>query len=134
MRSQTTVASGAGTGRAEPAKLRVQLVLADRGFSQRLRGALLREPAFHGWRVDCCLDQPELRQPGVIVLDAAALDRLGGSIPQPERVVLITQRTPQELARAWDTGIVSVIYEDEPLSTAMLAVMAARFRAVSHTH
>ena len=122
------------SGVPESTKPRVQLALGDREFSQRLRGALLHEPAFHGWRVDCCLECPDVTQPGVVVLDTVTLGRLGHGIPQPERVVLITQRSPQELARAWDAGIVSVIYEDEPLSTAMLAVMAARFRAVSRPH
>ncbi len=114
--------------------MRIQLALGDREFSQRLRGALLDEPVFRGWRVDCCLESPDVTQPGVVVVDTVSLDRLGSGIPQPERVVLITQRNPQELARAWDAGIVSVIYEDESLSTAMLAVMAARFRAVSRRH
>jgi DNA-binding NarL/FixJ family response regulator len=112
----------------------VQLALADHTFSEKLRGALLHEPAFHGWRVDCCLQAPDVAQPGVIVVDMDALDRVGSDIPHPERVVLITHRDPEQLARAWDAGIVSVIYEDEPLSTAMLAVMAARFRAAPHPH
>ncbi len=122
------------SGMPEPGRPRVQLALGDREFSQRLRGALLHEPAFHGWRVDCCLESPDVNQPGVVVVDTVTLGRLGSGIPQPERVVLITQRNPQELARAWDAGIVSVIYEDEPLSMAMLAVMAARFRAVGRPH
>jgi hypothetical protein len=117
-------------GGAAPARPRVQLVLEDAAFSRNLRETLLREPAFAGWPVDCCRDTPDLTQPGVIVLDVAALERLG-AIPHPERVVLITQRDPRQLTRAWDAGIVSVIYQDEPLSTAMLAVMAARFRAAA---
>jgi hypothetical protein len=129
-----TAVAGNKDAKSESAQRRIQLALRDRDLSQRLRGALVDEPAFRGWPVDCCLEMPDVTLPGVIVLDCAVLDGLGCEIPHPERVVLITHREPRDLARAWDAGIVSVVYEDEPLSTAMLAVMAARFRAVGHTH
>jgi hypothetical protein len=35
---------------------------------------------------------------------------------------------PQFLAQAWEAGIVSVVSEEDPLSTVLLAIMAAALR------
>jgi hypothetical protein len=43
-------------------------------------------------------------------------------------VVLITRKDPQHLSRAWDAGIVSVVSEDDPANTVLLAIMAAALR------
>ena len=128
VRSQVPEVAGASTGRHHPVVPSVQLALTDKAIAERLRLALSEEPAFQGWRVQCAGAAPDVEQPGVLVLDAAARDRLPARIPHPERVVLIARRDPQELERAWQAGIVSVVYQDEPWSTVMLAVLAARFR------
>jgi hypothetical protein len=47
----------------------------------------------------------------------------------PERIVLVSSDDPESLAKAWDAGVNSVVYDRDPLTTAMLAVLAARLRA-----
>ena len=66
-----------------------------------------------------------------MVLDEQAFARLPLPLSNPERVVLITRNEPQApqfLAQAWDAGIVSVVSAEDPLSTVLLAIMAAALR------
>ena len=102
----------------------VQLALTDSSYAVALRELLLRNAA---WKV-LAVDTPDLRLDGVVVLDTAALERLPSQIAGPERVVLIAQNDPRHLAQAWEAGIVSVVFAHDPMSTAMLAIMAARLR------
>ena len=104
----------------------VQLALAPTPYASKLQEALLRDRAFQGCQV-LPVRMPDPKKNGVIVVDA--LDRLTFPLQNPERVVLITHKDPEQLGRAWNAGIVSVVYDSEPVSTAMLAVLAARFRA-----
>ncbi len=106
----------------------VQLSLGRESLSNTLRQALLHDQAFRDWKVKC-VTSPDLAEKGVIVVDAAALDHLACPLPNPERVVLIAHKDQRQLRRAWDAGIVSVVDDTEPVSTAMLAILAARFRA-----
>jgi hypothetical protein len=64
----------------------------------------------------------------VLVLDEDALARTALPLPYPERVVLIARKDPQHLSQAWDAGIVSVVSDDDPPSTVLLAIMAAALR------
>ncbi len=107
----------------------LQLAIADSAYAAALREMLVRNAA---WKV-LTVEVPDPLQEGVIVLDAQALERLTGRLPRPERVVLITRNDPQQLARAWDSGVVSVVFDNDPLSTAMLAIMAARLRVAKPT-
>jgi hypothetical protein len=69
----------------------------------------------------------------VLVLDESAFARLPLPLSNPERVVLITRKDPQLLAQAWEAGIVSVVSDEDPISTVLLAIMAAALRvAKSH--
>ena len=63
-----------------------------------------------------------------MVVDTQSLDRLPSAIENPQRVVLITPNKAPHLAKAWEAGIVSVVFEDDPINTAILAIMAARLR------
>ena len=63
-----------------------------------------------------------------MVLDQAALEQLPLPLSNPERIVLITHRDPQLMAEAWEAGIVSVVSEQDPISTVLLAIMAAGLR------
>ena len=101
----------------------VQLAIKDPAYRTALEHALFETGT---WRV-VSLAAPDPDRGGVIVLDAQALDGLE-ILQKPERVVLITQKDPQHLARAWDAGIISVVFEDDPVSTAMLAIMSAGLR------
>jgi len=102
----------------------IQLALANSTYAAALRDLLVRNA---GWKV-LTVEYPDTRAEGVMVLDSIALEHLPSVIPNPERVVLITQNDPHRLSRAWEAGIVSVVFENDPLNTALLAIMAARLR------
>jgi hypothetical protein len=102
----------------------VQLSIADRRYEASVREALARSCA---WHIESA-SAPDLTQECVLVLDEAAFARLPLPLSNPERVVLITRKDPQALAEAWDAGIVSVVSDTDPLSTVLLAIMAADLR------
>ena len=106
----------------------MQLALGDAELRSRLRQLIAADPVFLEWRVQA-VDRPDAEKAGVLVVDSEALGRLPQPLPHPERVVLITQRSPDELTRAWKAGIVSVVFVNEPLATTMLAILAARYRS-----
>jgi len=102
----------------------VQLAIADGGFAHAVREALAHTCA-------CTVEtvaQPDLARACVVVLDEGAFERLSLPVSNPERVVLITRKDPRLLEQAWEAGIVSVVSDEDPLSTVMLAIMAASLR------
>ena len=111
----------------------VQLSIADGQYAAIIREALSRSCAWHVEPVQ----RPDLSQQCVMVLDEQAFARLPLPLSNPERVVLVTRKEPQApqfLAQAWEAGIVSVVSEEDPLSTVLLAIMAAALRvANNHT-
>lgn len=103
----------------------VQLSIADAKYAAAVRDALCRSCA---WHVDS-LEKPDPSQPCVLVLDELAFARLPLPLSNPERIVLITPRNDtQSLGHAWDAGIVSVVSPEDPMSTVLLAIMAAALR------
>jgi hypothetical protein len=102
----------------------IQLAIASPTYATALRELLVRNA---GWFVRV-VDVPDTRHDGVIVLDTAALNGLPGDVPNPERIVLVTQNEPRLLAQAWEAGIVSVVFENDPMNTALLAIMSAQLR------
>ena len=102
----------------------IQIALADTPYANALRDLLLRNGACEVY----CVDSPDSNQAGVLVLDPEHLDRLAAPIQHPDRLVLIARNEPRSLARAWDAGVTSVVYDKDPLATAVLAIMAARLR------
>jgi hypothetical protein len=103
----------------------IQVAIANESYATALRDLLARNA---GWRI-LSVEAPDLRIEGVIVVDTQSLDRLPSAIENPQRVVLITPNEAPHLAKAWEAGIVSVVFEDDPINTAILAIMAARLRA-----
>ena len=106
----------------------VQLTIADGEYATALREALSHTCAWHVEPVGC----PDPSQHCVLVLDQAALERLPRPLSNPERIVLITHRDSQLMAEAWDAGIVSVVSAQDPMSTVLLAIMAAGLRVDKH--
>jgi hypothetical protein len=102
----------------------VQLILNDAPYASALRDLLER----NGTREVRCLNAPDPAQAGVIVIDSEALDRVPLPLVGPERIVLITRNDSQHLMQAWNAGIRSVVFNEDPLSTAVLAIMAAELR------
>lgn len=109
---------------------KIQLAVADAGYAQALRERLESSGAAEV----CPVASPDLEQEGVIVLDSAALARLPAPLAHPERIVLITRNDPDELSRAWNAGIRSVVFCNDPLGTAVLAIMAAALRCGQAHH
>src|ERR1039457_2253424 len=102
----------------------VQLSIANGVYAATVREAMSRSCAWHVETVD----RPDPSQKCVLVLDELAFARLPLPLSNPERVVLITRKDPQLLAQAWEAGIVSVVSEEDPISTVLLAIMAAALR------
>ena len=42
--------------------------------------------------------------------------------------MLITHNVPERLSQAWDAGIRSVIFYEDPMNTAVLAILSASLR------
>jgi hypothetical protein len=102
----------------------VQLSIADGRYASAVREAVARNCA---WHIESG-PRPDLSQDCVLVLDEAAFARLPLPLTNPERVVLITRKDPQTMAEAWEAGIVSVVSDSDPISTVLLAIMAAALR------
>ena len=106
----------------------IALALTDTKYAHALRDLLAKDAALQDCVVRPVADRPA-GETAVLVVDAAHLDRLLHPLPRPEKVVLVTGNAPEQLTRAWEAGIVSVVFERDPLSTALLAILAARHRA-----
>jgi hypothetical protein len=104
----------------------IQVAIADSPYASALRELLVRNG---GWDV-VCVETPDLNREGVMVLDPEHLEQLPFPLQNPDRVVLIARNDPRCLARAWEAGVNSVIFDKDPLNTAVLAIMAARLRIV----
>src|SRR5579871_1129919 len=105
----------------------VQVSIANGQYAAAVQEALARSCAWHVEPVD----RPDLSLLSVMVLDEQAFDRLPLPLSHPERIVLVTHKEPQApqfLSQAWEAGIVSVVSEEDPLSTVLLAIMAAALR------
>jgi hypothetical protein len=102
----------------------VQFSIADGRYADAVREALTRNCA---WQVDS-RPVPDLSQESVVVLDEATFARLPLPLTNPERVVLVTRKDPETMAEAWEAGIVSVVSDSDPISTVLLAIMAAALR------
>lgn len=102
----------------------VQLTIGDTPYASALRELLERSGAAQVR----CVEVPDPEHEGVIVVDCAGLDCLPVPLANPERVVLITRNDSEHLSRAWNAGIRSVVFDEDPLSTAVLAIMAAELR------
>ena len=103
----------------------VQITLTDASYANALRELLERG----GVREVRSVEAPDQQLDGVIVVDPDALDSLPFPLDNPERIVLITSNDPQHLSSAWNAGIRSVVFSQDPLATAVLAIMAAELRA-----
>jgi len=103
---------------------KIQLAVSDPGYLAALRTLLTSNG---GWEIQT-VEAPDPTHEGVLFVDDAALERLPVSLPHPELIVLLTHNCPERLARAWNAGIRSVVYFEDPVNTAVLAIMAASLR------
>lgn len=106
---------------------RIQIALRNVRLAERLRELLLHTGAL---RIDL-VEAADPCDDGVIVTDAERLPK-PSVIRKPERYVAVAPRREQALECAWNAGVKSVVYDTEPISTIVLAVMAARLNARHH--
>jgi phosphopantothenate synthetase len=102
----------------------VQVAIRDSEFARSISSVLRHG----GKRAVLVVDQPDLSMEGVIVLDCEHLERAGIAAEQADRLVLVTGKDPDRLARIWNAGIRHVVFEDDAPNTVRLAVSAAELR------
>jgi hypothetical protein len=102
----------------------IQLALSDTTKAEALRALLARSA-----RVPVeCVAKPELERACAVVVDPAHMNGLARPLSHPERVVLVTPGDEQSLQDAWDLGVSSVVNEQDPVNTVVLAVLAVCLR------
>lgn len=113
-------------------KILVCLVMKDGPSSNRIREALEQAGP---WAV-CDAptagpgDDSKLCCPEVVVIDQTMFERLPLPLDRPERVVLLARKDRAQLERAWQSGIISVVWETDPTETIFLAIQAAALRCL----
>ena len=113
----------------------IQLAISDGRLASRIERILASTGE---WNIEHLVHPNPGQTNSVIVSDAARrscscvfmsnLDFLGSPIARPERVVLVIPNDPELIDRAWNEGLRAVIYDTEPPSTVVLAIMAAWLR------
>ena len=104
--------------------LTVQVLVEKDAYAAALSSLLLREGAFEVARVA----EPDFRRTGVIVADRKALERYPALLQHPERLVLIAPNDPAVLSALWEHDVRSVVFDTDPPSTAVLAILGAELR------
>lgn len=99
----------------------IQLALKDRSY----RVALCSQLRVHNTQSVRCVDRPDLNTDEVLVLDRDHLDNIPLPILNPERIVLIAGNRKEDLEIAWNAGLRSVVLPEDPINTALLAVLSA---------
>src|SRR3954468_9261967 len=102
----------------------IQLSLDNAPFAVKLQQQLEQHANCSVLTVKC----PDLSRKGLIVLDQKLVDNLPLPLSEPERFVLVTHNESPNLRRAWEQGIVSVVFESDPPHTVCLAIQAALLR------
>lgn len=103
----------------------IQLALSDPAKADALRSLLARSTQLQVR----CVEQPCLEEACVIVVDPAHLRQLPTPLPFPERVVLMTRNDPSHLRDAWEAGVSSVVTDQDPPNTVVLAILSACLRS-----
>jgi hypothetical protein len=100
----------------------IQIVLSDLDYARWLQALFLRD----GYAVTI-RDSPDLNLDGVVVLEASWLDRI--ELNRPERFVVVASRSgvinQNDLLAA---GVRCMVYREDPIENAHLAVLAAGLR------
>jgi AmiR/NasT family two-component response regulator len=102
----------------------IQLILTNASKAAALRALLLRSTQF---AVECT-QKPHPEDACVVVADVNTLPKVLARSQHPERIVLIARSNPANLKDAWDAGVNTVVSEDDPLNTVVLAILSACLR------
>lgn len=74
-------------------------------------------------------DKPDLENACAAVLDMDSFHRLPRPVEHADRIVLIAGNDALHLKEAWEAGVHSVLSEQDPLNTVVLAVLATCLRS-----
>lgn len=107
----------------------VQICLRDHQYAERLCQHLRADTTFEDCKVICGEPEELLREAGegVQVIDAAYLPELPKQWGNPAKTVLIASGTV-DWERIWESGIVSILQNNESLEYVKLAILAALLR------
>lgn len=105
----------------------IQLALSNTAKSDLLRSLLCRSTQLPVR----CVESPCFEEACVVVVDPPHLRMLPSPLAFPERVVLITQNDANHLRDAWEAGVNSVVSEQDPPNTVVLAILSACLRSGS---
>jgi hypothetical protein len=103
----------------------IQLALSDPAKADTLRSLLARNTQMQVR----CVERPSLEEACVIVVDPPHLRELPNPLPYPDRVVLMTRNDPSHLRDAWEAGVSSVVTDQDPPNTVVLAILSACLRS-----
>jgi hypothetical protein len=99
----------------------IQLALQDPRAANDLKRALAGSSSCQV----VCVERPDAACAGVLVVDDRSLAELPQPIANPERVVVITHDDARSLKSAWEAGVSSVVFDRDPMSTVVLAILSA---------
>ena len=102
----------------------VQLLLSDTGYAQALEDLLVRE----GYAVVHAAAPDFTGGEDIVVADRAAIERFPQFLDNPAQLVLIAANDPHFLATLWEHGVRSVVFDSDPPSTTLLAILALDLR------
>ena len=102
----------------------IQIALSDIAKAEALRVLLARSTPVPV----LCVESPNYEDACAVVLDGMHFSAEPGPLSYPERIVLITTNDPTRLREAWEAGVNSVLTEQDPLNTVVLAVLASCLR------
>lgn len=103
----------------------IQVSLSDAARAEALCALLERSTQTPVLRVE----RPDLEAACVAVLDESTFQGLARPIEHADRIVLITRNDAVHLKEAWEAGVHSVLSEQDPLNTVVLAVLATCLRS-----
>ncbi|MBI4892970.1 MAG: hypothetical protein HY821_20265 [Acidobacteria bacterium] len=103
----------------------IQIALSDAAKSDTLRVLLARSTHVPVYCVEC----PDCVEACVVVMDSERFECLSRPLINADRIVLITRSEPQNLKKAWEAGVNSVLSEQDSLNTVVLAVLATCLRS-----
>ncbi|MCS7044608.1 MAG: hypothetical protein NZR01_17615 [Bryobacteraceae bacterium] len=105
----------------------IQVSLSDANRAEALCALLERSTQTPVVRTE----KPDLENACAVVLDIESFHRLPQPVEHAERIVLIAGNDALHLKEAWEAGVHSVLSEQDPLNTVVLAVLATCLRSGS---
>jgi hypothetical protein len=98
----------------------IQLALSDAVKAEALRSVLSRSAK----AAVLCVERPDPETACAVVVDPEHLRLLPAPLAHPERIVMVAPGDEEILQAAWDLGVNSVVNEQDPVNTVVLAILA----------